>query len=83
MTANLHVVPLNSGNLADIPASLRKLADEIECGEHGAVTHFSWVLDADFEPVKVGLIGRAESPDAVCIGLFEIAKHRLIEAMGK
>jgi len=79
----MNIVSLPTYNLGNIQQSLRNLADAIEKGEYGTVTHFAWVMDSEHAPVSVGLIGKCANPDAVAVLLFECGKASLIKRIGK
>jgi hypothetical protein len=80
----MKVVELQVQSFADITGGLRRLADAIDAGEYGDVCNVAWVVDADYQPLEVGLLGRAQgSPDAVCVLLLEAGKLNLLGRMGK
>lgn len=57
----MKVVELPIGNVADVPAQLRHLADAIERGAYGDAHNVAWVCDTG-QGVEVGLCGKASSP---------------------
>jgi hypothetical protein len=61
--AELHV--LRETSLLDIPATLRRWADDIEAGEHGNVSGCVIVLDAD--KLAVGYMGSGEAAPNTCL----------------
>jgi hypothetical protein len=76
MTATLHVIP--SANLQDIPAMLRKLADEVERGEHGEVVECAVVTSGD--GLNVFGFGGADGRVAhylLCCGARKLEEPRL------
>ena len=79
----MKVVEIQTQSLDDITGGLRRLADAIDAGEYGEVCNVAWVVDADYQPVSVGLLGRTGSPDAACVLLLELAKLNLIGRMEK
>ena len=80
----MKVVEVQIQSLDDITGELRRLADSIDAGDYGDVCNVAWVVDADYQPVSVGLLGRAHgSPDAVCVTLLEVGKLNLIRRMEK
>lgn len=72
------IVEFPSGNLADIPALLRTIADEIEAGQHGAPGCAVFVLEqpAGVWPAVFGLGADAIPPRS--LWLLELAKGFLI-----
>lgn len=82
----LSVVEALPPRVGDIPAMLRKLADEIEAGEHPELTAVHAVLDHDDCQLQIRMFGRMSGPyDS--IGAFQTAiamltKSRL-EAAGE
>ena len=79
----MKVVDLPKNAFSDITGGLRRLADEIDAGEYGDVCNVAWVMDADYAPISIGLLGRSPAPDAVCITLMQAATITLINRMGK
>ena len=66
-------------NLSDIPAMLRKLADDIEAGEHGDVPLFLGVIPRPGEwPTILGFGPEGDTSDAALIGHLELAKSFFI-----
>lgn len=64
MSAKLHI--LRETNLLDIPAMLRRWADDIEAGEHGTPHGCVFVLDAD--KLDVAYFGTGEAaPNAMML----------------
>lgn len=62
-------------NLSDVPGMLRKLAEDIEAGEHGDVPLCLVVLPRDGEwPAVFGFGPTGDTTDAALIGHFELAK---------
>lgn len=62
-------------NLSDIPAMLRKLADDIEAGDHGEVPLCLVVLPVSGEwPAIFGFGQEGDTTDAALIGHLELAK---------
>lgn len=81
MTAKLHV--LRETNLHDVPATLRRIADEIEAGAHGKVNACAVTLDAT--NVEIFYMGTGEAaPNAVLLFNVAVAKitNRVLEAKG-
>jgi hypothetical protein len=58
----LNIVKFPKINLADIPESLRRLANSIEAGEFGAAHTLAWVIDCGNGKISVGLLGEAAEP---------------------
>lgn len=76
MTATLHVI--DTGNLQDIPGTLRNLADQIEKGEFGKVEALAWTLDCT-EGYALGMIGGGHPSEAHL--LFSVAASAMVEAV--
>lgn len=74
---NSNVATLPIANIADIPGALRKLADNIEAGEHGDVVQvISLVL---YEPSGMTVCAMAPYADAHQLsGICEAAKFRIL-----
>lgn len=77
--SNLNLVNFPERDITDIPATLRRLADEIERGELGNVTHLVWVADSGAEKIEVdlGLIGKAGESLALAHLLLACAMRKL------
>ena len=76
----LKLVTLKSGNLTDIPAALRLMADRIEAGEYGDAHNLAWVIDCGDGRTDCGLLGKAPEPGLTGYFLFGRAMNRLITA---
>lgn len=76
MTAQLHVI--QTGNLQDIPGTLRNLADQIEKGEFGAVEAVAWTLDSD-TGYALGMAGGGHPSEAHL--LFSVAASAMVDAV--
>ena len=72
---DLKVVQFPGGNLQDIPAGLRALADSIEQGD--TVHNLAYVMDYGDNVMALGLLGGAAEPGAVSHLLFAVAQRRL------
>lgn len=70
-----NVAPLETTNLADVPALLRHLADQIEEGEYGKVHTTAVVLEAEEFPVFG--FGASAHPQNVS-ELFACAHQKLV-----
>ena len=81
----LTVVPFTGGNVQDIPAGLRDLADLIEQGcKEGNIlgltdaTHFAWVAVNEYGNVEAGLLGpngdRYKASGVLVSGVIHLAK---------
>lgn len=76
MSAAIHAIP--TGNLQDIPAALRMLADDIEGGTFGTVDALAWTLDGN-AGYALGMIGGREPSDAHL--LFTVAAAAMVQAV--
>jgi len=74
--AQLHV--LKTGNLQDIPGTLRNLADQIEQDEFGTVEALAWTLDTE-GGYALGMIGGGHPSEAHL--LFSVAASAMVEAV--
>jgi hypothetical protein len=61
ITPRAAVVAIPAGNLADIPARLRAIADQIEAGDYGEAQKLAWVIDCGNGRIDVGLLGHASA----------------------
>lgn len=73
----MNVVKLPVSGLLDIPAGLRKLADDIEKGGYGDTHNLAWVIDEGDGVISVGLLGQSASPGADTHILLAIAQRHL------
>ena len=72
------IVPLRGESLSDVSAMLRKTADAIEAGEHGAVAAAVLVLEIGNSD-DLAVFGFGKLPTTVhTVGVTEAAKVRLI-----
>lgn len=70
-----NVFKFPKSNLSDVPAMLRKLADDIAAGEYGDVPLCLVVLPHAGEwPTIFGYGPEGDTSDAALIGHFELAK---------
>jgi hypothetical protein len=75
----MNVVALPVSNLMDIPAMLRRLADDIEKGDHGEVTFALAIAENEHGPI---MFGWGEAKDALYnVGLFEWAKAQMLDTI--
>lgn len=74
MTATLHVLP--SAKLQDVPAMLRKLADDMEAGEYGRVMEAAVVISGN----ELNLFGFGTADGTVAHYLFCCAARKMEEA---
>ncbi len=75
MTATIHAIPVK---LQDIPAMLRKLADDVEAGEYGKVMEATVVTSGD--RLDVFGFGGADGTVAhylLCCGARKLEEPRL------
>jgi len=75
--SHLKVVQLDAGNIGDIPAALRALAESIEAGNFDDAHNLVWVIDCGAGRVEVGLMGRAGELGAVAHFLLSLGAVRL------
>lgn len=75
MTATL--IQLPDRNLADIPDSLRVLADAIEAGKYGAAHNLAWVIDCGDNRIEVGVLGAAPEPAPTAYFLMGMGMRRI------
>ena len=77
VTSNVTDLPV--GNLKDTAAMMRRVADQIEAGEHGEVENATLVLDSDLGVMTFhwGLSGNAHER----IGLLESAKYAILASL--
>jgi len=66
----------------DVPAALRKLADQIEAGEFGGAHNLAWVIDEGDSELSIGLMGKAAAPGAEAHLLFALAQQTIINGIG-
>lgn len=74
---SLNVVDFPKQNLADVPTTLRTLADNIEKGEFGECLSLAWVMDQGDGVVAVGLIGHSQSPGPHAYYLLGLGQRSL------
>jgi hypothetical protein len=75
----MNVVEFPKQNLADIPLTLRNLADRIEKGEVGTIENMVWILSAEDGALSVGLVGASPSPVETTYYLCAYAQKSLLE----
>lgn len=75
MTA--HLLQFPERDVSDIPASLRRLADEIERGEFGDAHNLGWVIDCGNSRVELGMLGKAPEPATTAHFLYSLAQRKL------
>lgn len=73
----MNIVEFPKNNLADIPQSLRHLAESIEKGERGACHKLAWVIDEGNGVISVGLLGHSLEPGAVAYYMLGLAQRNL------
>lgn len=77
-SALTEVKKLEVGNISDIPAMLRDLANQIESGQMSGVTQIAWVADCA-GGIGTGLFGAAANPAAEAHMLFAFGQRSLID----
>ena len=78
--SHLKVLAFPEKNLADVPATLRRLADDIEKGELGKVSSLAWVCSestAEQMNLHVGLMGEAQDSVALAYYMLALAQRKL------
>ena len=70
MSAQLKVVQLDAGDLSDVSAGLRRLADAIDAGEYKDARNLAWVIDCGDGDIRIGLLGRTPSAGTVAYYLY-------------
>lgn len=71
------VVKLDTGNLLDVPAGLRELADNIERGAFDDAHNLAWVIDGGNGRIHVGLLGAAAEYGPTAYLLHGLAMHKI------
>ena len=71
------VVKLPDLDLADVPRTLRNLADAIERGEYGQAFNAAWVIDCGDGKVAVGMCGQSPLPGADAHLLLAMGMRKL------
>jgi len=64
-------------DVTDVPAALRRLADDIEAGKFGEAPHLAWVIDCGDSRLSIGLLGESTEPGAVAYYLYGKAMRKL------
>ncbi len=77
MMPELKVVEIESSAVFDVPASLRKLADNIEAGDFGSAYNLAWVIDCGNGRIELGVLGKLAEVSPTAYMLFGLAKHRI------
>jgi len=77
MTDLHNVINFPAKDTADIPNTLRTLADAIECGDYDNALYLGWVIDCGGSRIELGLIGKATEPAAEAHFLFALAQRKL------
>lgn len=73
----MNIVDFPKHNIADIPQTLRNLADSIEQGEYGEAHALVWVIDCGSADIAVGLIGQTAEPGAAAYYMLGLAQREL------
>ena len=76
----MKLITFPKNTLANIPAGLRKLAEEIEDGEFNDAHNLAWVIDCGDGVINVGMLGESPSPGAEAYYLYGLAKRVLEES---
>lgn len=77
MSAQLKVVQLDVGDLSDVSAGLRRLADGIDAGEYGDAHNLAWVIDSGNGETAIGMLGKSASPGTEAYYLYGLAMRKL------
>ena len=64
--------------LTNMPAKLRKLADEIEAGNFDDAHTLAWVMDCGNSRLEIGLMGKSESPGIEAHFLFHLGAQKIM-----
>lgn len=75
----LNVISFPERNLADVPASLRRMADAIDQGKYGDVNNIAWVIDCGDSEIRLGLFGAAPEPAMTAYYLLGVGMRKLEE----
>ena len=62
----------------DIPAGLRKLADQIEADVYDDAHNLAWIIDCGDSRIEFGLLGKAISAGAEFNMLLDFAKYKIV-----
>ena len=73
----VNVVSFPERNLADVPNSLRRLADDVEQGKYGDTHNLAWVIDCGNSEISIGLLGAAPEPAMVAYYLLGLGMRKL------
>lgn len=76
--ADLKLLKFPRANVQDIPAMLRKLADDIESERLGPVCKIAYVMDMTDGNVEVGLAGESASPGAEAFLLLACGQKHIL-----
>ena len=71
------VVKIDTGNLGNIPLTLRNLADDIERGELGEVKQLAFVYESS-DGIHAGLIGLSGNWEADAYLLYARAQNFIV-----
>lgn len=76
LVSDSNVVDLDTPNYGDVPACLRRMADEIEADIHGDIFRAVMVLQTEDGALAISKLGECCSAYEL-MGLFEAAKLRV------
>ncbi len=71
------LLQLPKSNIDDLPAGLRKLADEIEAGEFGDGHFLAWAIDCGAGRIEIGGLGQSAQPGTEAYFLYGLAQRKL------
>lgn len=74
---SLRVIEFPDKDIADIPGTLRKLADQIEAGDYDDAYNLAWVMDCGNSRIEIGMMGKAPEPGALAHFLFALGQRKL------
>lgn len=88
MSADVHkldgsvVLPIGTPNLRDISGMMRRVADQIDAGEHGDLKCAGLVLLQRDMCEPLGVFGWGDINTLEFYGLLQLAAHRIVSPVG-
>lgn len=79
----LQVLTFPERHIDDVPGALRRLADEVAAGKHGACHQLFWCCDAGEGQIGLGMLGSSGSPAGDAMLLMAAAMKRLLAGIGE
>jgi len=77
------VLKFDGGDLRDIPAGLRALADGVERGEYGDAHNLVWLVDKGGGEMDVGMLGPAPEFGPTAYLLLGMAMQKIVRGCFK